>query len=850
MSRYNRIFSSDPQPISAHQLHYIHKHQTSPVIHLRDLVVLSVDPDDSHGESNKKSNTSDHQLISPPTKSKNLLACPSYDESKTTEKSFCSEADFTRLIQYAVELLETANSQHEPEPYFVTRIGTAEFTFYTQAPLNEEQFTRLLDFMKFSAQKQQQNVHALLSSFAVWINDQLCNIALYVTCGESAEVHTIIKAEPSTIDLDYQDADSLFRQSPKDSTVPEITVSGVVLADGRALINNQILTIQVNDSTMQIFTIVCFDHAMGYGQRLLLQQLNEDSCKLTTPFYNYVLTSNIINPTSGDTPTTSISQYDPRYSRSRPDFDSDVFVASDNSPIFGPPTRVYDMGTRPLHTLKSEHEIARRRQNIRIYQQQLGCTISTRDINLAIKKAAEAYNADEVISLLPLSLHPPISALRIVAYTHIDALPAKELNQLIDICSELSCAQMCSVALRLDELENEPLNRFARHALNSRTLRSTELNLLAQQAQRLSNSTVDKILTTDDLYEQLSIASLNALACDLENIHEKEIINKLACHFRDVKSFAQQSIIKKAEQLEASTLHDICMQMLDRARPNLLLATLCQQIQHLPSDIVTLLTEQATTLSKTEINTIADHISYLNLDQFNHLLNGIQQFTSQSFALMLERIVDIHPHHASAVLTKAATLSQLSAEQFNATLNLLPHANSDALLAVSVGCHTLTDFQFEQLAITLSAANENAIESFIAMNANRSLKQLVILYNHINNGTSTDNTLAQLIISRSINIIKVISVNSRLVETPLELTANNMLELLLAVYQTHIEHDSLMHASLPGSLNADIQDLLMAFETISPTAQRALYKQLQTYCATTTPGEDTQLTVSFGSRFT
>ncbi len=288
MSRPASLYSRTVKTPTDRQLRYMSE-QTVPTVCIRELVVLTNDPKDSHGETKKKSVAADRSLAPYNTEKHNLLDPPLSADCKDTEKSFCSEADFLRLIQHVCRLLDIANDHHNGTNYHITRIGTAEFYFYTQAPLNEEQFIRLLDFSKSHAESLQENVHAVLSSFAVWIDDKLCNIALYATCGPKANMHTIIKADPSKIDPDYREADSLFRQPPQDSPS-----HGVVLSDGRLLINNETLTIQINDTFIQVITVICFDHATEYGYQLLIKHLGNDNFNLHTAMYNYVLTSNSI----------------------------------------------------------------------------------------------------------------------------------------------------------------------------------------------------------------------------------------------------------------------------------------------------------------------------------------------------------------------------------------------------------------------------------------------------------------------------------------------------------------------------------------------------------------------------
>ncbi|MDF1655661.1 MAG: hypothetical protein P1U34_11170 [Coxiellaceae bacterium] len=832
------LFAREVAPITPWQLQHLSKRQT-PSVKIRELVVLTNDDTDTHGEIRKKSATAAHSLTTTTPASRDLLSYHTHDDCKATEKTFCSEEDFTRLVQHALSLIGLANAHHAPSPYCITRIGTAEFYFYTQAPLDENQFVRLLDFVKAHAKKMQHNVHALLSSFAVWIGDQLCNIALYTTCGESAEVHTIIKAEPSTIDFDYHDPDNLFRQSTEAPAASGFAAGGVILPDGRLLTNNHILTIKVDDTTIQVVTVICFDHANEYGHRLLYQQLDHDRCQLATPLYDYVLTSNTVTPKVADAPTTVISQYDPVHSRSKPGFDADDYLVALQSPAFGPACSVYDMGTKPIPSLTSLYEEARRRHNIRIYQRHHGCRISQDSVHDSIQQAINEDDYDKAIRLLPLSLHTPLSQIRILAYTHIAALPAKELNQLMHLRQELAKSQINEVALRSAELETEQLDKFAQVILSNHAQDRELLNLIAQQGQRLSTALIYQILSTDDLYDQLSPASLNVLASCLEEIHDDAVIHKLAPHFSDFKFSAQLSIIKKASHLSATVLSDICLQVLNSKLPNPLLLAVCQQVHHLPTNVIQALTKKAHLLSHAELNTIAAAIPILSINHFNYLLCCVERLTTQSFILVLERTHEIRHGNTYNVLLKAATSPKLSAEQFDKALSLLPYASPQALLSISYCTHSLSDTQFNSVAIQISNTSESFIENFIQLNANRSITQLAILYNYIAKGTRTDDTLAQLIIKRSIAVVQAAIDDSLILASMPAISATNIIEAMQSIYECQVI-DALAIQSIP-----DLEDLSLAFKTITASSQIALHKQLQTYSETNSGCEDSESTFPF-----
>lgn len=86
----------------------------------------------------------------------------------------------------------------------ITRLVTNEFMFYTKKRFNAEEFSNLFSDILNLAKKQPENLHLVLSSFAVKaLNKKTMNVVAFITCGKNPTVHFIVKSHASRIDPIY-----------------------------------------------------------------------------------------------------------------------------------------------------------------------------------------------------------------------------------------------------------------------------------------------------------------------------------------------------------------------------------------------------------------------------------------------------------------------------------------------------------------------------------------------------------------------------------------------------------------------------------------------------------------------
>ncbi len=145
-----------------------------------------------------------------------IVTCPfqgEYRDSSPDKKSPSDSAKMSkdqdeRLGEYVVKLMSTASEAHkknQQDENCITRLSTNEFSLYTEKPLDFEEFKALQEKIAHFASKCPENVHLVLSSFAVKTEDEkhLMNVVSYVECGKDPKMHLIVKNHCSVGDPLY-----------------------------------------------------------------------------------------------------------------------------------------------------------------------------------------------------------------------------------------------------------------------------------------------------------------------------------------------------------------------------------------------------------------------------------------------------------------------------------------------------------------------------------------------------------------------------------------------------------------------------------------------------------------------
>lgn len=100
----------------------------------------------------------------------------------------------------------------EGQENHITRLVTNEFLFYTRNPLELDEFKALMEQIHALAKEQPENLHLVLSSFAIKMrNDDngkqgVLNVVPYVECGPNPQMSFIVKNTPSELDPTYSES--------------------------------------------------------------------------------------------------------------------------------------------------------------------------------------------------------------------------------------------------------------------------------------------------------------------------------------------------------------------------------------------------------------------------------------------------------------------------------------------------------------------------------------------------------------------------------------------------------------------------------------------------------------------
>lgn len=203
--------------------------------------------------------------------------------------------ELLRLFDHIKMLFMIANQDHQHHHFFrnqagsfqikpealntITRLSTPEFAFYTNNPLDEEQFGLLIAFIEMLARTMHDNLHILLSSFAVIGEDNasLFNIAIYVQCGKNPVINYFAKAYPYIngkdifTDKSYPPLVNIKCGSKPGKEAPQVSAASSILNFSE-------------DSGVKIKTTVLMD-----GTVSLSLNVSEVKCKARIPSFNSVI---------------------------------------------------------------------------------------------------------------------------------------------------------------------------------------------------------------------------------------------------------------------------------------------------------------------------------------------------------------------------------------------------------------------------------------------------------------------------------------------------------------------------------------------------------------------------------
>ncbi|MDF1796165.1 MAG: hypothetical protein P1U63_06465 [Coxiellaceae bacterium] len=418
------------------------------------------------------------------------------DEASSTAPdptAVCSDTCFLRLKKHLASLIKITCKHHADNasnPLFVTRLSTPEFSFYTDHPLSHLQFIDIMGSIRQDAKLSPVNIHLLLSSFAVMIDKELCNITLYVSSGPEANLYQILKNRPSHADPSYARHVHLF-QEPVDAHALGYIMSG---SESPLILNNHIIQVPVHNQMLQVSVSICLDHAYHHAANVLWRHFSAPhSGTIYSPGIDQVLASNYIAAESGYKVSSSFIHVDPFASHYSPSFRFDKALDCIEDSDFGKGYRIYDQMTHNMGALTSALEYTRRQANIHTIAHSLGVSIDFESIVFHIEKTLHAGNTEKAISLLQLISRPLPDTLLQRLFHCCHCLPAAELNRGIACGFDLPLEILDSLIERADVLDQENINRLLTvDALIE--LSPDSINLLAQHSYKLDDNNKSQLL--------------------------------------------------------------------------------------------------------------------------------------------------------------------------------------------------------------------------------------------------------------------------------------------------------------------------------------------------------------------
>ncbi len=190
-----------------------------------------------------------------------------------------------RLYQFISTLIDNISQIHQKNHCINTelaikkgsenhlsRLITNEFMFYTKKRLESDDFTLLLDKILDLAKKQPENLHLILSSFAVKaLNGKTMNVVIFITCGKNPRVELIVKNNPSSIDPKYYEEkygirtyfDNINVNIDKEDVFPVLITHG---KEYRFSYNNLFEIVTLGGAKKIMAFELCLDHAYALAK--------------------------------------------------------------------------------------------------------------------------------------------------------------------------------------------------------------------------------------------------------------------------------------------------------------------------------------------------------------------------------------------------------------------------------------------------------------------------------------------------------------------------------------------------------------------------------------------------------
>ena len=225
------------------------------------------------------------------------------------------DSSLEKLIDHVAMLASLANEYHQQ--YYcdkdntgnyiikpsclnkITRLSLSEFSLYTSAPMNMEDFNSFLNSVAKIASQQQSNVHLLLSSFSVVLEDNTqLNMCLYVQCGMEPNLVSFCKTNSHQSDLQYSGY-KIFSRSNIDldknenqDNLKKISAY-IVTPDTNCVISNDTVFLIKTKGGAEYLQVVdiCADYKHGHSKNLIEMANDEEQTHFIPDQVDHIVTS-------------------------------------------------------------------------------------------------------------------------------------------------------------------------------------------------------------------------------------------------------------------------------------------------------------------------------------------------------------------------------------------------------------------------------------------------------------------------------------------------------------------------------------------------------------------------------
>lgn len=289
-------------------------------IYTQDIIVVSAFPKNVHliGECNNPYSDVDSQLVRAYLLIEKLInkAAKIHREANYYNPV---NAGLVRDQRYKDSDFKSGHENH------ITRLTTNEFMFYTKKRLEPNEFSKLFEEIFTLAKKQPENLHIVLSSFAVrTLENKTMNVAAFIECGQNPKVHFIVKNGVSDIDPVYygenQDRKrieflNVDMEVDSEKTFPTLNIHGKEYTFSY----NNVFEVSTLGGAKKIEVIeMCLDHLGGVGKKncelYMVDALLAPEPSLLPTQISQVVTSNTLDLVREHILETNLTHVDPLYS--------------------------------------------------------------------------------------------------------------------------------------------------------------------------------------------------------------------------------------------------------------------------------------------------------------------------------------------------------------------------------------------------------------------------------------------------------------------------------------------------------------------------------------------------------